>query len=131
MMNNERFSYFLDLVISKWQEICNLIAKLLKVPSALIMKIENEDMDIFLSSQSENNPYHVGDNESGAALYCESVIKSKSPIKIANSLNDPFWNKNPDIQLGMIAYMGFPINFADGTPFGTICILDTKENNFS
>ncbi len=38
---------------------------------------------------------------------------------------------NPDIKLGMIAYLGLPINFPNGTPFGTICILDRKEKHFS
>jgi light-regulated signal transduction histidine kinase (bacteriophytochrome) len=36
--------------------------------------------------------------------------------------------KNPDIKLGMVSYLGFPINFPDNQPFGTLCVLDNKEN---
>jgi len=31
----------------------------------------------------------------------------------------------------MISYLGFPISLPDKTPFGTICILDNKENKYS
>ncbi len=31
----------------------------------------------------------------------------------------------------MISYLGFPILFPDGKPFGTICVLDNKENAYS
>lgn len=31
----------------------------------------------------------------------------------------------------MISYLGFPIAFPDGTPFGTICVLDSKTNAYS
>jgi hypothetical protein len=31
----------------------------------------------------------------------------------------------------MISYLGFPLMFPDGTPFGTICILDNKPNSYS
>jgi len=30
----------------------------------------------------------------------------------------------------MIAYLGYPINFPDQKPFGTICVLDNKERQF-
>lgn len=31
----------------------------------------------------------------------------------------------------MIAYLGYPINFPDKRTFGTLCVLDTKKNNFT
>ena len=31
----------------------------------------------------------------------------------------------------MVSYLGFPLNFPNGEPFGTICILDRKENKYS
>ena len=38
---------------------------------------------------------------------------------------------NPDIKLNMISYLGFPLVLPDGEPFGTICVLDSKENAYS
>jgi len=117
--------------ISKWQSIVDILAKIIGIPSALIMKVENEHMEVFISSKSENNPYQVGQKELWNGLYCETVIKSQSKLKVPNALNDAKWEKNPDIKLGMVSYLGFPLNFPNGEPFGTICILDRKENKYS
>jgi len=117
--------------ISKWQGIADLLAKIIGVPAALIMKVENEYMEVFISSKSDNNPYHVGDKEHWNGLYCETVIKSQNKLKVPNALKDEKWDKNPDIKLGMVSYFGFPLNFPDGEPFGTICVLDRKENTYS
>ncbi len=120
-----------DGFLKKWQEIADLIANIMNVPAALIMKTENEFMEVFTSSKTENNPYKVGDKEHWYGLYCETVIKTQKKLRIPNALKDKNWDKNPDIKLGMIAYLGYPINFPDKTPFGTICVLDNKERQFS
>lgn len=119
-----------DSFLDKWQNIANLLARIINIPAALIMKTENEFMEVFISSQSENNPYKQGDKEHWHGLYCETVIKTRQELLIPNALKDKDWDKNPDIKLGMIAYLGLPLNFPDKTPFGTICVLDNKENPF-
>lgn len=118
-------------MLDKWQGIADLLAETLSIPAALIMKAANQQMEVFITSKSKNNPYNVGDTEDWHGLYCETVIKSKEKLLVANALNDKDWDQNPDIELGMIAYLGFPIFYPDKSPFGTICILDNKENHFS
>lgn len=117
--------------INKWQNIADLLAKLIGIPAALIMKLENEVLEVFITSKSAGNPYKTGSKESLSGLYCETVIKSQKKLKVVNALNDKKWNNNPDIKLGMVSYLGFPLNFPNGESFGTICVLDKKENTFS
>ncbi len=131
MISQNSFKNIPKGFLSKWQEIADMLAKVLDVPAALIMKTENEFMEVFISSDSQDNPYNVGEKEHWYGLYCETVIKSQDKLLIPNALKDKNWNKNPDIKLGMIAYLGFPINFPDQTPFGTLCVLDNNENAFS
>ena len=50
---------------------------------------------------------------------------------ILNALKSEEWKHNPDLKHNMISYLGFPIQNVDGSPFGTICLLDDKENPFS
>jgi PAS domain S-box-containing protein len=130
-MQQNSFQEIPDGFLKKWQEIADLIAAIINVPAALIMKTENELMEVFTSSNTENNPYKVGDNEKWYGLYCETVIKTQKKLRIPNALKDKNWDKNPDIKLGMIAYLGYPINFPDQKPFGTFCVLDNKERQFS
>ena len=125
------FENFPDWIIKKWQEIADLLAETIDIPAALIMKTENEFMEVFISSHSENNPYPVGGKEKWHGLYCETVIKSQNKLLVTNAVKDRKWNQNPDIKLGMIAYLGFPLNFPDNKPFGTLCVLDNKERPFT
>src|SRR6056297_2980588 len=120
-----------DSFLKKWQEIADLLANIIQVPAALIMKVENETMEVFSASKTENNPYNIGDKEHWHGLYCETVIKTQKKLNIPNALKDKDWDKNPDLKLGMLAYLGFPINFPDKTPFGTLCVLDSEERQFT
>jgi hypothetical protein len=119
-----------DNIINKWQTIVNTLAEMIHVPAALIMKVEPPYIEVFRSSESNNNPYKVGDKEHLAGLYCEEVMKTRNELLVPNALKDENWNKNPDVKSGMISYLGFPISWPTGEIFGTICVLDSKENRY-
>jgi hypothetical protein len=120
-------------ILNKWQTIVDIMAELIGVPAALIMRLVKSDIEVLVSSQSEGNPYHSGNSEHflGSGLYCETVVKTNKKLLIPNALKDEKWKNNPDIKLNMISYLGFPILLPDGMPFGTICVLDNKENVYS
>ncbi len=119
--------------LKKWQDIINIIARLVNIPAALIMRRVESDIEVFVSSHSSGNPYTPGDREHfmSSGLYCETVINTNNKLHVPNALTDEHWKNNPDVKLNMIAYLGYPITFPDGNPFGTICILDKEENFFS
>ncbi|MDN3695754.1 MULTISPECIES: bifunctional diguanylate cyclase/phosphodiesterase [Vibrio] len=115
-----------------WQNIVDLLAEIISVPSALIMRVHPKHIEVFCRSNSPENPYLTGDSESlGKGLYCETVINSNSELLVPNALKDDKWKSNPDIALGMISYCGIPLNWPNGDAFGTICVLDSKENHYS
>lgn len=122
-----------DDIMKKWQSIVDIIAELINIPSALIMRLIDDDIEVFVSSQSQDNPYTPGAKEyfQNSGLYCETVIRSNEKLLVPNALKDEDWKNNPDVKLNMISYLGFPILFPDGNPFGTICVLDNKENTYS
>jgi PAS domain S-box-containing protein len=116
----------------KWQEIVDLLAEILHVPSALIMRVEAPNIKVFVSSESEGNPYEPDEVAClNTGLYCETVMNTRRPLIVADALQDEAWKSNPDIKLGMISYLGVPISWPDGEIFGTICALDTKRNGYS
>ena len=93
-------------IIQKWQEIVDLLAEVLSVPSALIMKVEPPNIRVFLRSASEGNPYHRDELASlNTGLYCETVMNTRRLLLVPDALSDREWNANPDIKLGMISYM--------------------------
>ncbi len=136
MMTNNKSQNQLDItedMKNKWQNIITIMAKILNVPAGLIMRIVDSDITVFLSSKTENNPYTPGAKEhfEDSGLYCETVIKTNKMLLVSNALSDEHWKNNPDVKLNMISYLGFPITLPDKTPFGTICVLDNKENKYS
>lgn len=122
-----------EYTLKKWQNIVDIMASLIGVPAALIMRLAESDIEVFVSSKNEGNPYHPGDKEHflGSGLYCETVINNNNKLLIPDALTDEKWKNNPDIKLNMISYLGFPIVLPDQKPFGTICVLDNKENAYS
>jgi transcriptional regulator with GAF, ATPase, and Fis domain len=122
-----------SVVVEKWQNIINLLAEIAHVPAGLIMRIVNDSIEVFVASNNESNPYHPGESEYlwNSGLYCERVIKTRKKLLVKNALESDEWKNNPDVKLHMISYLGYPLLYPDGTPFGTICILDSKENTYS
>jgi len=117
-----------DEIVIKWQNIVNIMADIANVHTAVIMKVDSPYIEVFRSSESGKNPFKVGDRVHLEGLYCEMVIKTKEKLLVPNALTDNRWKNNPDIKLGLISYLGFPLLWPDGEAFGTLCILDTKEN---
>ena len=122
-----------DPILEKWQKIVNLMAEMLDVPARLIMRILGDEIHVFVSSSTAGNPYHPGDSEHfwGSGLYCETVVTKNHELLVPNALFDEAWRNNPDLKLNMISYLGYPIRWPDGKPFGTICVLDCKTNSYS
>ena len=119
-------------VMRKWQEIVDLLADILNVPSALIMRVEPPNIKVFVSSESKGNPYEPDEVAClNTGLYCETVMNTRRPLMVPDALEDEAWKSNPDIKLGMISYLGVPVSWPDGEIFGTICVLDRKSNGYS
>ena len=116
-------------IVRKWQEIVDLLAEIMHVPSASIMRVEPTQLRVLVSSASERNPCTPGSVDTGP--YCATVLKSRRPLRVANALENHAWRSNPHVKSGMISYLGVPISWPDGQLFGTICVRDNKKNEYS
>ena len=120
-----------EYLLAQWQELMSLVSVDCGVPAALIMRVHPEQIEVLVSDGSDS-PYHPGERENlCTGLYCEHVIATRDRLHVANALTDPNWDHNPDLRLGMISYLGYPLLWPDGVPFGTLCILDRAENHYS
>ncbi len=122
-----------DSVLAAWQGIADLLAEVIGVPAALVMRLSDPDIEVLVASRSAGNPYRPGEKEhfEGSGLYCETVIRTNGKLLVPDARADDRWKNNPDVRLDMVSYLGYPILLPDGTPFGTICVLDDKENRYS
>lgn len=116
-------------VLEGWQNLLNLATALLDVPAGLITRVDRTEIEIFMSSQSEGNPYQEGYKTQfpDSGFYCEYVIKTRESMLLPDARKDPMWKDNAAIQMNMTSYQGSPIIRPDGEVFGTICFLTSKE----
>lgn len=115
--------------LAKWQRIVDLAAEMVGVPSSLVMKTDMPDHAVLLSSRTEGNPYTVGQSfELNDKLYCYSVLQTKGELVVRDAHSDPDWCDNQDLDHGMSFYIGYPLCWPDGSLFGTVCVLDTFDN---
>jgi signal transduction histidine kinase len=118
--------------LAVWQDIVDLMADFFRVPAALIMRVHASDIEVFVSNRNKAHPYSQGRRKRlGTGLYCEEVMTGLRPLLVSDALSSPRWANNPDISIGMISYLGMPITWPEGEVFGTICVLDSKANNYS
>ncbi len=119
-----------DSTLERWQSVVNILADVLEVPSALITRADPPLIEVVRTAQREGNPYARGMKAEMTGHYCEAVITRNQAVRVRHAPGDPHWWNAPEIDYQMVAYLGLPLNWPDRSVFGTICILDDRENPF-
>jgi GAF domain-containing protein len=118
--------------LAEWQKIVDLAAEIIRVPAGLVMKAHPSEIEVFVASSTEGNPYKKGDRIAlSAGSYGEAIVTEQAPLLIPDARQDPRWEQSPDLDWGIVSYLGFPLLWPDGTVFGVLCVLDTQEHAYS
>src|SRR6056297_2626646 len=133
MLSNKKNkrSYEVLLISENWQRIVDIIADILNIKVALINKVDEANIKIIKTNQSDHNPLKENQIFKLAGHFCEKVINKNKELEVNNSLENNNWVNNPELEYGLISYFGLPIQSPDGETYGSFCILDDKERNFS
>lgn len=116
-------------MLAEWQRVVDLAAEIVEVPASLVMKTDPPDHAVLISSCGPNNPYGVGQAfVLNSKLYCHAVLTRRDVLTVRDAHADPAWSDNQDLEHGMSFYVGYPLLWPDGTVFGTICLLDRRDN---
>jgi len=115
--------------IAKWQRVVDILADIFEVPAGLVMKAEPPKHVVLVTSGSPGNPYEAGMAFTlHTGLYCDAVMDKRAELLVRDAHCEPAWRSNPDLKHGMSFYFGLPLTWPDGSIFGTICVLDGKNN---
>ncbi len=122
-----------DIALLKWRSIADLLAQVAAVPAATVNIVEDNSLRIIGASQGEGNTFTEDskfDLKSGLRIYCTAVIQAREKLIIPDATKSEFWRESEGAKAGFIAYAGVPIFNPDGDIFGSICLFDTRPNNF-
>jgi hypothetical protein len=61
-------------IVTKWQQIVDLLAEIMQVPAALVMQTEPPNIKVFVSSESARNPYRQGQLSSLNTGHSSTVV---------------------------------------------------------
>jgi PAS domain S-box-containing protein len=118
-----------DEMLVKWQRIVDLLSKIFEARSVLILRLDPPQLEVLAASMAGGNPYKAGCKaELGSGLYCEKVMAQCRPLVVRNALAEPEWHGTPQLEFDMLFYVGFPLFWPDSEIFGTICVMDDKQN---
>lgn len=122
-----------SLSLDKWQITINLITKLFDAPAAWIMQANNKGMEALVASTEKVNNCPAGSTfDKEEAIYCKKILESKQKLYVKNAEREGGWDDNPEYaQEGFISYLGVPLQWPNGAMFGTLCVLDKRETNYS
>jgi len=123
-----------DDYFQQWQDLIDLLAEFMEVPASLLTHIDGRDkLAVKVKNRASTNPYQINQNfqltDSGS--YNEFVIDQQKTLFVANANEDEIWKDKYDSKLGMLNYLGVPVTWPNGDPFGSLCVLDTKVHYYS
>jgi len=117
-------------IIDIWQRIVDSISVLLPAPSVMINRLQPPELEVFLSNINRDNPFPSGTRMPILGIYCEITARSQQRLKVEDARKDAVWAESPTAKAGIFSYLGYPLFWPDGEVFGTICVVDTKENKW-
>jgi len=119
-----------DEVINRWQDLVDTISDLVSVPSVMINRIDPPILEVLRSNVSPDNPFPTGTQMPLMGIYCEMTARTRQKNQVADARKDPRWANSPTAKAGIYSYLGYPLLWPDGSVFGTLCMVDTKEHDW-
>lgn len=118
--------------LKKWQRTVNLMAKLFNAPAGFIVQYTANGYEVAVASEQKENPYPAGSSlPLDSNIFCREVIETGNQLYVTHATTMPEWQSNPEVsQDGFNSYLGVLIRKPDGSPFGTICILDYENTSY-
>jgi len=114
-----------------WQQTVELIAGIMNLPAALIMRVHHNDVRIFSSSETVSSTSPLLSDSKQLSCYSAQVIYNRTELLIEDATLDSTWTFDHNVSADIMAYYGLPLTWPNDQAFGTLCVLDTKIHEFT
>lgn len=116
-----------------WQKTVDIMADIVGVPAALIMRVRDErQLEVFVASRTPGSVHRRGQLlERDSSLFCDEAIRANGVLMVPDASLDERFAASAVARSGMISYLGMPLTWPDGHPFGSICVMDSRANHYA
>lgn len=108
-----------------------LAAKFLSAPIALVSLVDT-NRQFFKSSIGLPEPWASRRETPLSHSFCKHVVAQQQPLVIEDARTDPRVVDNAAVkELGVVAYLGMPLNTSDGVCLGSLCVIDSQPRRWT
>ena len=118
--------------LAKWQKTVDVMARVFGAPAGFIVQYKPEGYQVVISSDQESNPYDAGVIiPPDTNIFCKKVVEQQEALYVHDAPTERCWDTNPEVANdGFRSYLGLPVSWPTGEPFGTICVMDFKSTDY-
>ena len=114
-----------------FDHVMELASKVANVPISLVSLID-EDRQVFVGACGLPAPYSVTRETPLSHSFCQHVVNLRRPLIISDARKDDLVSKNLAIKdLGVIAYLGFPVLGEGDHLYGAVCAIHSTPRQWS
>lgn len=114
-----------------FDRLTRLAASAVDAPVALLTLVDGSHQ-FFKSAYGLQEPWATRRETPLSHSFCQYVVAKRAPVLIADARNDPEMAENRAIpEIGVVAYLGAPLETADGYVLGSFAVIDAKPREWS
>lgn len=115
------------------QSLTEVMAERIGAPIGLTTVIdEANERQVFIAAVGLPEPYATLRETALSRSFCKIVKATNAPLIVTNSRTDDRVRTNPIIdELGVMAYLGYPLRSRSGEPLGSVCVLDRHPREWT
>ncbi|QIZ76580.1 sensor domain-containing diguanylate cyclase [Ferrimonas lipolytica] len=130
MNNSGRWPEISDSTLEVWLHLLDSMSWLLPAPIIAINRSCGSHL-LVLGTNASAKPYISKGSELPLLhTYCAQTLQDGVKTVVPDGRATKRWQNSIPVKNGFIAYIGLPIFWPDGEPFGTLCALDTKPHTW-
>lgn len=114
-----------------YDRLTRLATQLVGAPVALITVLD-QDRQFFKSAQGLAEPWRSRRQTPLSHSFCQHVVIRREPLVVEDAREHPLVKANLAIpELGVIAYLGVPLQREGEDPFGVLCTIDGSPRSWT
>jgi hypothetical protein len=115
----------------RFDALTQLASRILRAPVALVSLVD-KDRQFFKSCLGLPEPWASEREVPLSHSFCQHAVAARKPLIVEDARKHPVLHDNAAIRdLGVIAYVGIPLQSSDGQPLGTLCVIDHQPRRWT